>query len=61
MNVLAVEMESYSLYLTASRLGKKALCICTVSDCPFTGEECSAEEREKSFVDMIELALESTL
>lgn len=60
MGVLAVEMESYALYLTASRLDRKALCICTISDCPFTGEECTADERETTFGDMIELALEST-
>lgn len=59
MNVLAVEMESYALYLTASRLNKKALSICTISDCPFTGEECTADERETSFCDMIEIALET--
>ncbi|MEG2116900.1 MAG: purine-nucleoside phosphorylase, partial [Clostridia bacterium] len=45
MKVLAVEMESVALYMNAARAGKKALCLCTISDCPFTGESCTAEER----------------
>lgn len=57
MGVLAVEMESAALYMTAARLGKRALCICTVSDCILTGEECSSEERQNSFTDMMEVAL----
>ncbi|MBP5308902.1 MAG: purine-nucleoside phosphorylase [Clostridia bacterium] len=58
MGVLAVEMEAAALYMNAARSGKNALCICTVSDCPFTGESCSASERQNSFVNMIKLALE---
>ncbi len=58
LGILATEMESAALYLNAARLGKKALCICTISDCPLTGESCSAKERESSFNDMIEIALE---
>lgn len=58
MGVLAVEMESAALYMNAARSGKKALCICTISDCPFTGEECNAEERQNSFTSMMELALQ---
>lgn len=58
MGVLAVEMEAAALYMNAARSGKNALAICTISDCPFTGEECSAEERQLSFTQMIELALE---
>ena len=61
MNVLAIEMESAALYYTAARTGKNALCICTVSDCPLTGEECSAEQRQNSFNDMIKIALETAL
>lgn len=60
LGILAIEMESAALYLTAARLSKNALCICTVSDCPLTGEECSAQEREKSFDDMIIIALETS-
>jgi purine-nucleoside phosphorylase len=58
MGVLAVEMESAALYMNAARCGKQALCICTISDCPFTGEVCSAEERQNSFTDMMKIALE---
>ncbi len=61
MNVLAVEMESAALYYNAARTGKNALCICTVSDCPLTGEECSADERQSTFNDMINIALETAI
>ena len=57
MGVLAVEMESAALYMNAVRAGKNALCICTISDCPFTGESCTAEERQNTFTDMMEIAL----
>lgn len=60
MGVLAVEMEAAALYMNASRAGKKALAICTISDCPLTGgEECTALEREQTFNKMIEIALET--
>ena len=58
MGVLAVEMESAALYLNAARAGKNALCICTISDHLLTGEALSAEERQNSFREMMELALE---
>ena len=58
MGVLAVEMESAALYMTAARLGKRALCICTVSDCIISGEQCSSEERQTTFTDMMKLALD---
>ena len=48
MGVLAVEMESAALYLNAARAGKKALCICTISDNLLTGEELSADDRQNS-------------
>ncbi len=57
MGVLAVEMESAALYMNAARAGKNALCICTISDCPFTGESCTAEERQNTFTDMMDIAL----
>lgn len=57
MGVIAVEMESAALYMNAARAGKNALCICTISDCPFTGESCTAEERQNTFTDMMEIAL----
>ena len=58
MGVLAVEMESAALYMNAARAGKKALCICTISDTFFSDEKCSAQERQESFKDMIAIALE---
>lgn len=58
MGVLAVEMETAALYMNAARLSKKALTILTVSDSLVTGEETTPDEREKSFVGMIETALE---
>ena len=58
MGVLGVEMESAALYCTAARAGKKALCICTVSDSfVYPEENTSSDVREKSFTDMIEIAL----
>lgn len=58
MGVLAVEMEAAALYMNAARLGKKALCMLTISDHLFTGEELSAEERQVGFRSMMEVALE---
>ena len=58
MGVLGIEMEAAALYLNAMRAGKKALTICTVSDHVITGEETTAEERQNSFREMMELALE---
>jgi purine-nucleoside phosphorylase len=57
MGVLAVEMESAALYLNAARAGKNALCVCTISDTTFTGKALSSEDREKTFTQMMELAL----
>ncbi|MDO4356858.1 MAG: purine-nucleoside phosphorylase [Clostridia bacterium] len=57
LGVLAVEMESYALYLNAALAGKNALCLCTISDDPFTGEGLTAEERQTSFTKMMEIAL----
>lgn len=60
MGVLGVEMESAALYCNAARLGKKALCICTVSDSfAYPEEETTAEERQTTFNDMIGIALET--
>ncbi|HIQ59952.1 MAG TPA: purine-nucleoside phosphorylase [Candidatus Merdivicinus intestinavium] len=58
MGVLAVEMECAALYANAARLGKKALGILTISDCPFKGTATSAEHRQNGMRDMIEVALE---
>lgn len=59
MGVLATEMEAAALYMNAARCGKKALAICTVSDHLITGEATSAEERQTSFTEMMELALKT--
>ena len=61
MGVIAVEMEAYALYLNAARAGKKALCICAVSDNLVSHAILSAEDREKSVNDMILLALETAI
>ena len=61
MGVLAVEMEAAALYLNAKRLGKKALAICTVSNHLMREGELTAEEREKSFDEMIKLSLETAI
>ena len=58
MGCLGVEMESYALYCTAAALGKKALCILTVSDSFISKEETTAEQRQTSFKQMMEVALE---
>lgn len=58
---LAVEMEAAALYLNAMHLKKRALAICTISDLPFTGEACTAEERQNTFTDMMKIALETAV
>jgi len=58
LGVMAIEMEAAALYYNAARAGKKALAICTISDHILTGEETTAEERQNSFTQMMELALE---
>ena len=55
--VLAVEMEAAALYTNAAATGKHALSICTISDSLVTGEALSAEDRQTSFRDMMELGL----
>lgn len=54
---LAVEMETSGLYTLAAHRQRRALSICTVSDHLVTGEETTAQEREQTFGDMIEIAL----
>lgn len=57
--IMAVEMEAAALYTLAAKFGVKALAILTVSDHLVTGELTTAEERQKTFTDMIEVALET--
>ncbi len=59
MGIVCTEMESSALYANANRAGKKALTICTISDCPFKQTETDSEQREKSFTDMMRIALET--
>jgi purine-nucleoside phosphorylase len=55
--ILAVEMEAAELYTLAARHGRRALAILTVSDHLGTGEALPPDDRERSFGDMVELAL----
>lgn len=59
--VLAIEMESAALYWNAAQAGKRALTICTISDSLVTGEALPPQERETSFTQMMEIALETAV
>ena len=59
--ILGVEMETAGIYTIAAELGAAALAICTVSDNIRSGEALSSEERQTTFDEMIELALETAL
>lgn len=61
MGVLCIEMEAAALYMNAARAGKNALAILTVSDHMITGEETTAEERQTSFTQMMEIALNTAV
>lgn len=56
MGVLADEMEAPALYMNAARAGKRALVICTVSDHILTGEATTAEQRQNTFTQMMDVA-----
>ncbi len=58
MGVLAIEMEAAALYMNAARAGVNALCVLTVSDSLVSHEATTAEERQTSFTNMMEIALE---
>ena len=57
--ILGVEMEAAELYTLAARHGRRALAVLTVSDHLITGEALPSEDRERSFGDMVEIALEA--
>ena len=57
--ILGVEMEAAELYTLAARHGRRALAVLTVSDHLGTGEALPSEDRERSFGDMVEIALEA--
>ena len=59
--VLAVEMESAALYTIAARFGARALTLLTVSDHIKTGERTTAQEREQTFGQMVEIALDTVI
>lgn len=61
MGVLGIEMETAALYMNASRAGKNALCILTVSDCPLKNLSTTAGERQSGFRNMMEIALETAV
>ena len=56
--VLCVEMEASGLYTIAARYNVRALAILTISDSLVTGERSTADEREKTFKDMVDIALQ---
>lgn len=59
MGVLAIEMEAAGLYMTAARANKRALCLCTISDHLYRPEELTPDQRQTSFNQMIEIALDT--
>ena len=61
MGVMAVEMEAAGLYVNAARAGKRALCICTISDHLYRSEALSSEQRQLSLTQMIEIALDTAV
>ncbi len=60
-NVLAVEMETTALYTLAAKYDRNALTVLTVSDHILTGEETTSEERQTTFHDMMEVALDTAI
>ena len=59
--MLCVEMESFALFHNARVLGKQAACLLTISDSLVTGEKLPSEERQSSFREMAQLALEAAI
>ncbi len=59
--VLAVEMEASALYTLAAQHQARALAVCTVSDHIVTGEETTAQERQETFTEMVEIALDAII
>ena len=58
---IAVEMEAAALYMNAAKAGKRALCICTISDHIYRPEALSSEDRQNSFTQMMEIALDTAV
>ncbi|UPK73995.1 purine-nucleoside phosphorylase [Nocardioidaceae bacterium SCSIO 66511] len=59
--VLAIEMETSALYTLAAQYGRRALSICTVSDHIINENQTSSDDRERTFADMVEIALTAML
>ena len=61
MGVMAVEMEAAALYMNAAYAGKRGLCLCTISDHLYRDEALSSEDRQNSFTQMMEIALDTAV
>ena len=61
MGVMAIEMEAAALYANAAYHHKRALCICTISDHIYREEYLSSEDRQNSFTQMMEIALDTAV
>lgn len=61
MGILAVEMETAGIYGLAAQYGARALALMTVSDHVLTHESTTAEERQTTFNEMVEIALETAI
>ena len=61
LGILGVEMEAAALYMNAAYAKKRALAICTVSDHLYTGEALDSEARQNSFLEMMEIALNTSI
>lgn len=61
MGVLAIEMEAAGIYGVAAEHGARALTVLTVSDHVLTGEQTSSDERQRTFDDMVDIALDGLL
>ena len=58
MGCICIEMEAAALYMNAAKAKKHALCMVSISDHLFKEEALSAEDRQTSFRNMMEVALE---
>ena len=61
MGVMALEMEAAALYMNAARYGKRALCICTISDHVLKGVQTTSQERQTAFTTMMRVALDAAV
>jgi len=61
MGVMALEMEAAALYMNAARYGKRALCICTISDHVLKGTVTTSQERQTAFTAMMQVALDTAV